>query len=179
MTGDGVGTALHAEAGSDAAEVRWVAPEATLPAAGTVLRAPGDLGSLLDEGVLVDVVVLPGHVVTRVPDASDWPRVGARVRRAVAGALTSPTAWVTHDDGPSARDDALAAAARELLAGTAGDYVRSHGGVVEILGARDGVVTVHLRGTCQGCPASQLTLRDHLEQRLREVRPDLVAVVEA
>ena len=41
-----------------------------------------------------------------------------------------------------------------------------------------GQVAVRLRGACHGCPASTLTLRHRLEERLRARCPGLVAVVE-
>jgi Fe-S cluster biogenesis protein NfuA len=97
------------------------------------------------------------------------------VRHAVAAGVVDPAGWEvvagTYDDR------ALASAAEELLAGDAGGYVRSHGGSVELLGVHDGVVAVRLRGACQGCPASEVTLRHHLERQLRERCPSLVALV--
>ena len=172
------GVALHAEPGADAAEVRWVAPDTPLPAAGEAVRVPDDLGSLLADGTLTEVRVQADGVLTRAAAPVDWRRIGPVVRRAVAAALTVPAQWETRAADPSAADLSLASVTRELLAGEVGDYVRSHGGAIEVVGARDGVVAVRLRGACHGCPASTLTLRHHLEQRLREVCPGLVSVVE-
>lgn len=170
--------ALHPERGADATEVRWVAPGTTLPTVGTVVHAPAELAALLADGTLAEVRVLPGCLATRAPAADDWRRIGARVRRAVTAALAEPAGWEVAPPAPDADDHALEAAARELLAGDLGDYVRSHGGVIEIVDARGGVLGVRLRGACQGCPASSLTLRHQVEQRLRERCPALVAVVE-
>uniref|UniRef100_UPI0025E8734A NifU family protein n=1 Tax=Nocardioides sp. TaxID=35761 RepID=UPI0025E8734A len=73
-------------------------------------------------------------------------------------------------------DVQLADAVRRLLAGDVGDYVRSHGGAIELVHVRHGVVTVAMRGACHGCPASAFTLRARFERRLREECPALVAV---
>lgn len=168
--------ALHPEAGAAPEEVRWVVADAPLPAIGTVLDAPGDLADLLADGTLVDVRVLPGCVVTRTRSAAEWQRCGPRVRRAVTAALAEPGRWRVEATG-SRDDEALADAVRRLNAGDVGDYVRSHGGAIELVGVRDGVVGVRLRGACHGCPAAEITLRARFERRLREECPTLVAVV--
>lgn len=170
--------ALHAEAGADAREVRWVAPGVALPDPGTVVHAPADLAALLADGTLDEVRVLPGCVATRAGADADWRRIGARVRRAVAAALDEPSGWELVPFACGAEDLALAETTRELLAGPVGEYARSHGGAIELVGVSDGVVAVRLRGACHGCPASTLTLRHQLEGRLRERCPGLVAVVE-
>ncbi len=171
-----VAVALHPEAGAVPEEVRWVVPDTPLPPPGTAVRLPDDLAALVADGTLAEVRVLPGCVVTRAASADAWPHCGARVRAAVAAAVADPERWRVEDAG-SADDAALAAAVRRLVASDAGDYVRSHGGAVDIVGVRHGVVTVRMRGACHGCPASELTLRARFESRLREECPALVAVV--
>ncbi|HEY0949486.1 NifU family protein [Nocardioides sp.] len=167
--------ALHPEAGTVPEEVRWVVPEAPLPPPGTAVALPQELAALLVDGTLTEVRVLPGCVVTRAPAAADWSRCGTQVRRAVAAAVAEPGRWRT-EAGDHPDDRELAAAVRRLLAGDVGDYVRSHGGAIELVGVRHGVVTVQMRGACQGCPASELTLRARFERRLREECPALVDV---
>jgi Fe-S cluster biogenesis protein NfuA len=52
-------------------------------------------------------------------------------------------------------------------------YMESHGGGVELLGLEDGVAHLHLRGSCDGCPASASTLELAIRQALEEAAPDL------
>ena len=176
MSAAAAADALHPETGATPEEVRWVVPDAALPAPGRAVEVPAALGALLADGTLVEVRVLPGCITTRAASADEWQRHGPRVRRAVAAALTEPERWLVEDAGPGA-DEALAAAVRRLTAGDVGYYVRSHGGAIELVGVRDGVVGVRLRGACHGCPASEVTLRARFERRLREECPALVAVV--
>jgi Fe-S cluster biogenesis protein NfuA len=42
------------------------------------------------------------------------------------------------------------------------------GGNVELLDIQDGVVTLRMMGACGGCPMSTMTLKQGIEQRLRE-----------
>ena len=48
------------------------------------------------------------------------------------------------------------------------------GGSVGLIGVKDGVVYVQLRGACAGCAQSYLTLRNLIERRLKEeIHPDI------
>ena len=76
-------------------------------------------------------------------------------------------------------DDALRAAAQDLLAGELGSFAASHGGRIDLADVRDSVVTVRLGGACHGCPAARVTLRQRLEDRLRRRCPGLRGVVDA
>lgn len=47
-------------------------------------------------------------------------------------------------------------------------YIESHGGALELVDVRDGVVSVRMHGSCNGCAASAMTLRRGVEEKLRE-----------
>ena len=56
--------------------------------------------------------------------------------------------------------------------------VQLDGGDLEFVGVDDrGVVSVKLHGACVGCPASAMTLKIGIEQRLREAVPEVSEVV--
>lgn len=50
-------------------------------------------------------------------------------------------------------------------------YVHSHGGEMELVAVSHGVVTLRLMGSCHGCPSSEVTLTQGIEQALRERWP--------
>ena len=54
-------------------------------------------------------------------------------------------------------------------------YIASHRGHVEVVDfdEGDGVLLLRLGGTCQGCAASAVTLRQGIEARLREMVPEV------
>jgi Fe-S cluster biogenesis protein NfuA len=56
-------------------------------------------------------------------------------------------------------------------------YLRSHGGNVELIGVRDGVVHLRLEGSCHGCPSSSLTMKQTIEEAILGTAPDATAVV--
>jgi Fe-S cluster biogenesis protein NfuA len=54
-------------------------------------------------------------------------------------------------------------------------YIASHRGMVEVVDFDDGDGTLVLRlgGTCHGCAASTVTLRQGIEVRLRQAVPEV------
>jgi Fe-S cluster biogenesis protein NfuA len=57
--------------------------------------------------------------------------------------------------------------------------VAAHGGRFTLLDVQDSTVYVQLGGGCQGCGMANVTLRQGVEARLREVMPELVALVDS
>lgn len=55
-------------------------------------------------------------------------------------------------------------------------YIHSHGGEVEVLSVERGVVRVKLTGSCSGCTASDVTLREGIERALHERFPAFAAL---
>ena len=55
-------------------------------------------------------------------------------------------------------------------------YMESHGGDVELLGIEDGVASLALKGSCDGCAASRATLELAIKQALEEHAPDLAGI---
>ena len=53
------------------------------------------------------------------------------------------------------------------------------GGNVELIEVEDGVVKVKLTGACAGCPMSTMTLKNGIEQILRQEIPEVKEVVAA
>ncbi len=51
------------------------------------------------------------------------------------------------------------------------------GGDIQLVGVEGGEVQVRLRGACAGCPGAQMTLSMGVEQRLRELFPDVTKVI--
>ena len=57
-------------------------------------------------------------------------------------------------------------------------YIASHRGQVEVVDfdESDGVLLLRLGGTCSGCSASSITLRQGIEARLRQMVPEVKQV---
>jgi Fe-S cluster biogenesis protein NfuA/nitrite reductase/ring-hydroxylating ferredoxin subunit len=55
-------------------------------------------------------------------------------------------------------------------------YLASHGGGVELVGLGDGVVRLRLRGSCEGCPSSAMTLKLAVEEAIHKAAPDVESI---
>jgi Fe-S cluster biogenesis protein NfuA len=57
-------------------------------------------------------------------------------------------------------------------------YIASHRGHVEVVDfdEQDGVLLLRMGGTCHGCSASAVTLKQGIESRLRQMVPEVKQV---
>ena len=162
---------IHAErVAGDPRAVRWVVPSGTVPT-GRVRSAPGRLGELIGGGTLSDALVEPTAVWLWLRDGLSWSGLGTSVQSALREALGDPSRWVVEP----APGEVLERVTTDLLGGSVGDFVRSHGGSVSAGRCGDDVV-VRLGGACEHCPAAEFTLRQRLMGELRRRCPDLVEV---
>ncbi|MFD6229669.1 NifU family protein [Streptomyces sp. NPDC060232] len=152
--------------------LRWIIPAGVLAGTGPLAEVPAPLAALLSDGTLARIALEGEAVVTRLGAGRTWHEEGARVRTALHAALDEPAGWIAVTGTAPGDDDArLYGAAQEVLAGEVGDFARSHGGGIDLVEVRDGVVTVRLGGACHGCPASWFTLHQRLECQLRLRHP--------
>ncbi len=156
----------------DGQALRWSVPAGVLGFVGVPSGLPAPLAALVGSGVLTAVSVEPAGVCTTLADGHGWREQGAAVRDALQAALASPGAW-TPPDGGAGADAVLRMAVDEVIDGEVGDYIRSHGGRVELLDAHDDEVELRLSGACTHCPASGSTLGERVETALRARYPDL------
>jgi NFU1 iron-sulfur cluster scaffold homolog, mitochondrial len=156
---------IHATATANPQQLSWVIAPDRLPPAGTVRRAPGDLGALLASGVIEQIVVRVADVLITLDPGGNWRELGDDVREALSEALLDSAGWLV-DPSPDAATE-LATIAAELLSGPIGALAESHGGSIELVSIVDDIVTVRVSGACQGCPAASSTLHDKLQRELR------------
>lgn len=160
---------MHATATANPQQLRWVITAEALPPAGTVRRAPGRLGTLLEDGVIDEIVIHPAaagrdELLITLSAGNRWRELGDDIRDALTDALLDPGGWRTAalpDPG------GLATIAAELLAGPIGALAESHGGSIELVSVVGQTVTVRMLGACHGCPAATSTLHDQLQRELR------------
>jgi Fe-S cluster biogenesis protein NfuA len=65
---------------------------------------------------------------------------------------------------------------KELLDTRVRPAVAGDGGDIVFRGYRQGIVRLHMQGSCSGCPSSSATLKHGIENMLRHYGPEVVAV---
>ena len=73
-------------------------------------------------------------------------------------------------------DAPTVATIKELIETRVRPAVASDGGDIIFQGFRDGIVFLHMRGACAGCPSSTATLKHGIENLLRHFVPDVQEV---
>ena len=74
--------------------------------------------------------------------------------------------------------DPVALAVQRVIDQEINPAVGSHGGFVTLLDVRDDTAFIQLGGGCQGCGMDDVTLKQGIEVRIREVAPSIREVVD-
>lgn len=184
-----LGFRMHAERTPNPNSIKWVLSGRVADAASGVAAAsfdepPGDrvspLGSRLFEveGV-VGVLLGPDFVTVSKRGDLEWTDLAQPVVECIKGWVASETPALGPDFEPPdlGEEGEIVARIREILEHDIQPYVAMDGGEVAFAGYGDGVVEVHLRGACSGCPSSTITLKMGIEARLKDEIPEVREVV--
>ena len=87
----------------------------------------------------------------------------------IAGEATAAT-----DAG--AEDDEVVAQIKDLLETRVRPAVANDGGDITFRGFKEGIVYLHMKGACSGCPSSTATLRHGIQNLLKHYVPEVVEV---
>lgn len=177
---------MHAERTPNPNSIKWVMNRALAGDAGGVhFDAPptddvSPLASALFEvGGVEGVYLGPDFVTVSKSPQAEWADLAPPVVAAIKGWVASGVAALGHGWQPpeKAEDDEVVTRIRDILDREVRPYVESDGGEVVFAGFSDGVVQVHLQGSCAGCPSSSITLKLAIEGRLKEAIPEVQSVV--
>jgi Fe-S cluster biogenesis protein NfuA len=79
-------------------------------------------------------------------------------------------------EGAAEDDDEIVAQIKDLLETRVRPAVAQDGGDIIFQDFRDGVVYLHMQGSCSGCPSSTATLKMGIENLLKHYVPEVVEV---
>lgn len=177
---------MHAERTPNPNSIKWVMNRTLAGDAGgvhfDVPAAPSvsPLAAALFEVEGVEGVYLgPDFVTVSKSPGVEWTDLAPPVVAAIKSWVAEGSAALGPDWEPpeKAEDDEVVTRIRDILDREVRPYVESDGGEVVFAGFSDGVVQVHLQGSCAGCPSSSITLKLAIEGRLKEAIPEVHSVV--
>jgi Fe-S cluster biogenesis protein NfuA len=118
--------------------------------------------------------------VTKAAD-KDWQVLKPSILGGIMEHYTSGEPVVAGDaqagsEGAAAEDDEVVAQIKELLETRVRPAVAQDGGDIVFQDFRDGVVYLHMQGSCSGCPSSTATLKMGIENLLKHYVPEVVEV---
>lgn len=180
---------MHAERTPNPHSVKWVVSCSVVPDAGTASFAPPppphEVSPLAERLLAIEGVqsVFLGRDFVTVGKQEDreWTQVAPAVVAGIklwagSGEPALGPAWKPAG-GEHGDDGQLVLRIREIIEREIRPYVAQDGGEITFAGFEAGVVSVHLRGACSGCPSSTVTLKMGIEARLKQELPEVEAVV--
>lgn len=113
-------------------------------------------------------------------DEKDWPVLKPQILGLIMEHFSSNRPVILSDDSAAASgdedDDEIVAQIKELLETRVRPAVAQDGGDIIFHSFEDGVVYLHMQGSCSGCPSSTATLKMGIENMLRHYVPEVVEV---
>lgn len=138
---------------------------------------------LMDVRGVTAVMIGTNFVTVTKGEEGEWDELNDAVMSTLDTHLTANEPVV---------DEAALAASRQSSGADAGSVVgriqdvldneirpavAMDGGDITLDRFEDGIVYLHMKGSCAGCPSSTATLKMGIESRLREIIPEVVEVV--
>jgi Fe-S cluster biogenesis protein NfuA len=125
-------------------------------------------------------VFLGSDFVTITKDADkDWQLVKPSVLGVIMEHFTSGRPVINADasaDAAAGEEDEVVTQIRELLDTRVRPAVAQDGGDIIFHKFEDGIVYLHMQGSCSGCPSSTATLKAGIENMLRHYIPEVMEV---
>jgi len=113
----------------------------------------------------------------------EWQQIkpailGAIMEHYMSGAplLASGGEQATDDEFFDAKDADTVATIKDLIETRVRPAVAGDGGDITFKGYKEGVVFLHMKGACSGCPSSTATLKHGIQNLLHHFVPDVVEV---
>jgi len=112
----------------------------------------------------------------------DWQQIkpailGSIMEHYMSGApLLAGEAAPADDEFFDAKDADTVATIKDLIETRVRPAVAGDGGDITFKGYKEGVVFLHMKGACSGCPSSTATLKHGIQNLLHHLVPDVVEV---
>jgi Fe-S cluster biogenesis protein NfuA len=137
---------------------------------------------LFDIPSVIGVMVGRDFITITKEPAAQWPAMAEAIISAIRemfekGQARFPQAAAAGAH-PSDATGEIEQKIREILDNEIRPAVAMDGGDITFHGYYDGVVTLHLQGSCSHCPSSIMTLKMGVENRLKSLIPEIREVVQ-
>lgn len=179
---------IQTEATPNPATLKFIPGKPVLSDGTADFRTKGDASSSPLATRLFDIsgvngVFLGSDFISVTKGDIEWQHLkpmvlGAIMEHFVSGAPTAQSEGANDESAGSydPADESTVATIKELLETRVRPAVAQDGGDITFSGFREGIVYLHMRGACAGCPSSTATLRHGIENLLKHFCPDVQGV---
>jgi Fe-S cluster biogenesis protein NfuA len=144
---------------------------------------PSPLAQRLFEIPHVTGVFYGSDFISISKNGGDWQQIkpailGAIMEHYMSGApiVAQDAATTSADEFFDAADAETVATIKDLIETRVRPAVAGDGGDITFKGYKEGVVYLHMKGACSGCPSSTATLKHGIQNLLRHFVPDVQEV---
>lgn len=127
----------------------------------------------------VDSVFLGRDFISVTKRPGEWQHVKPAILVAIMDHFVAGLPVITNMAAlpeSEASDDPVVAQIKQLIDTRIRPAVAQDGGDIVFHDFTDGVVSLHMRGACAGCPSATATLKQGIENMLRHYIPDVTEV---
>jgi len=131
----------------------------------------------------VSGVFFGSDFITVTKSAGEWQQLkpmilGAIMEHFMSGApiVSLTTEAAEADEFFDSEDAETVAIIKDLIESRVRPAVANDGGDITFRGFKEGVVFLHMKGSCSGCPSSTATLKHGIQNLLRHFVPDVIEV---
>jgi Fe-S cluster biogenesis protein NfuA len=179
---------IQTEATPNPATLKFLPGQPVLETGTLELRDPAEaakspLAERLFEIKGVNGVFFGSDFIAVSKSEGEWPQLkpailGAIMEHFMSGAplLNNGEADGGDDEFFEAADTETVATIKDLIETRVRPAVANDGGDITFKGFKDGIVYLHMKGACSGCPSSTATLRHGIQNLLKHYVPDVVEV---
>ena len=131
----------------------------------------------------IDGVFFGSDFITVSKATGEWQQLKPAILGAIMEHFMSGAPLVKEGEAEQASDEFFDAAdadtvatIKDLIETRVRPAVANDGGDITFKGFKDGIVFLHMKGACSGCPSSTATLRHGIQNLLKHYVPDVVEV---
>ena len=181
---------IQTEPTPNPATLKFIPGKAVLDDGTAEFRAPAEAGAsplalrLFEVDGVTGVFLGSDFISVTKREGDEWQHMkpailGAIMEHYMSGAPVidageSAEAGANEEFDP--KDEETVKTIKELINTRVRPAVANDGGDIVFQGFKDGVVFLHMRGACSGCPSSTATLRHGIENLLKHFCPDVQEV---
>ena len=136
---------------------------------------------LFEIGNVTGVYIAKDFITVTKTVETGWQALASTLIEKIKAAIQSGQKLVSESAVPStnaAGDGVVEQKIRQVLDQEIRPAVARDGGDIIFYGYKDGIVTLHLQGACSSCPSSIMTLKMGVENRLKQVVPEIKEVIQ-
>jgi len=117
--------------------------------------------------------------VSVTPDFEDWSDAPNEMKSIIEYQLESGEAAVSEEYQQSLpSEEEIKKRVQEILEKEINPAVAEHGGFIDLIDVKKNIVYIRMGGGCQGCASSLATLKQGVEQAIREKIPAVAEVLD-